>query len=188
MTTTAITAAARKPRIMTHAERVATYGEPVTAHAGALVASAAWEARALVRVEVPWPHPPGVLKIKVHRLAADVFGDLFRRWFEAGLLPHLLTFDGTHNPRMKRGHETSLDMVNVSTHAFGAAIDLNARQNPFGKPPAAAGKPGSLVELVPIAHACGFVWGGHFSTARRDGMHFELGVLDQERAVPPALG
>jgi hypothetical protein len=29
-------------------------------------------------------------------------------------------------------------------------------------------------ELVPIANAFGFYWGGHFGAGRVDGMHFEV--------------
>ena len=67
----------------------------------------------------------------------------------------------------------------LSAHAYGVAIDLNARWNGYGVKPAPRGAPGSLVELVDIFAAHGFAWGGHFRPARyADGMHFELARLD----------
>ena len=42
--------------------------------------------------------------------------------------------------------------------------------------PAPAGAEGSVRELVDIANAHGFFWGGHFK-GRPDGMHFEVAKL-----------
>ena len=73
----------------------------------------------------------------------------------------------------------------LSRHTWGIAIDLNSQQNPLGQPPAAAGQPGTLLpDIVEIFNACGFAWGGDFSTP--DGMHFELALRnpDEEPTVP----
>jgi len=174
---------------MTAAERVKTYGKPATSVLVTdpatgqkklkLVPSVEWERKNIVMVHVPWPleHSRYGFQrpIRVHKLVVDQFSLMFRRWKESGLLEHLKTMDGTLNIRMKRGKEASLDISNLSTHSFGAAIDLNARWNGLGKKPAPVGSEGSLIELVPIAQELGFVWGGEWKTP--DAMHLEIGKV-----------
>jgi hypothetical protein len=58
-----------------------------------------------------------------------------------------------------------------SQHAYGAAIDINAPENPYG------GSPTMDRRIVRIFERWGFHWGGDFLTP--DGMHFEY-------AGPPA--
>lgn len=52
-----------------------------------------------------------------------------------------------------------------STHAYGAAIDINAPENPFGATPTMDRR------IVRIFERWGFTWGGRFLIP--DGMHFE---------------
>ena len=67
----------------------------------------------------------------------------------------------------------------LSTHSWGAAIDLNVPWNGYGAVPAALGAHGSVRELVPIFESEGFAWGGYFKPQSiADGMHFELSRLD----------
>jgi hypothetical protein len=54
-----------------------------------------------------------------------------------------------------------------SQHAYGAAIDINAPENPYGA------KPTMDPRIVRIFERWGFLWGGKFLTP--DGMHFEYG-------------
>jgi hypothetical protein len=54
-----------------------------------------------------------------------------------------------------------------SQHAYGAAIDIDAPENPYG------GTPTMDPRIVKIFRGWGFVWGGTFLTP--DGMHFEYG-------------
>jgi hypothetical protein len=68
---------------------------------------------------------------------------------------------------MVRGSTTTL-----SNHAYGTAFDINAAWNGLGREPAPLGAKGSVLELLPLAEAHGFAWGGLFS--RRDAMHFEV--------------
>jgi D-alanyl-D-alanine carboxypeptidase len=56
---------------------------------------------------------------------------------------------------------------NLSLHAWGLAIDLNASANPQGE------RPRQDRRLVRIFERAGFTWGGRWPTAP-DGMHFEL--------------
>lgn len=114
---------------------------------------------------------PATGRIWVHRLVVDQVRGLFAAWEQAGLADRLLTWGGSFAPRFVRGSRTTL-----SNHAWGTAFDVNVEWNRLGTVPALRGEKGSLRELVPLANAHGFYWGGHFS--RRDGMHFEVARLD----------
>jgi D-alanyl-D-alanine carboxypeptidase len=52
-----------------------------------------------------------------------------------------------------------------SNHAYGAAIDINAPENPYGSTPTMNRR------VVKIFERWGFDWGGNFLIP--DGMHFE---------------
>ncbi len=54
-----------------------------------------------------------------------------------------------------------------SNHAYGAAVDINAPENPYGATPTMDPR------VVRIFEAHGFLWGGDFLIP--DGMHFEYG-------------
>lgn len=132
-----------------------------------------WKEQNLVTVEIPQIKglpPYNTNKITVHKIVADQFINLFKAWENAGLLPLILSFDGSFNPRLIRGSSTSL-----SNHAFGVAIDINVHWNGLGVTPALKGQKGSVRELVPVANSFGFYWGGHFM--RKDGMHFEIAKI-----------
>jgi hypothetical protein len=133
-----------------------------------------WEAQNIVRVELP--QLAGVQgagatgAVRFHRLAVGQLVSLWKAWEDAGLLPLVKTWGGAFVPRFVRGSITSL-----SNHAFGSAFDINMAFNALGARPALVGRPGSVRELVPLAHQHGFYWGGHFT--RLDGMHFEIAKL-----------
>ncbi len=114
-------------------------------------------------------------KITVHTKAVEPFRRVFAAIEEAGLGDRILTFDGTWVARHKGWNRER----NLSAHAWGVAIDLNARWNGYGVRPAPRGEHGSLIELVPHFAAEGFAWGGHFRPSKYlDGMHFELARRD----------
>lgn len=136
-----------------------------------------WAAQNLIDVHIPqlarFRNTNGG-RIKFHRLAADQLRRLWQAWEDAGLLHLVLTFDGAWWPRTIRSNPTTL-----SNHAYGTAFDINAQWNAFYKPAALVGDRGSVRELVPIANALGFFWGGHWNYDGRgasDGMHFEWAV------------
>lgn len=101
----------------------------------------------------------------VHEKVAPMLVRAFELIDACGLLASLRSFDGCYALRQTRGGGS------VSTHAWGAAVDLNARWNPLGATPAPDGQPGSVLPIVGIMAACGFGWGGLWR--RPDGMHFE---------------
>lgn len=148
-----------------------------TGSSGAIRILGDWEGGNIVRVEVPQlagvPGAPRGGRIRVHRLVAEQCRAIFRSWEEAGLMPPVLSWGGSFAPRFVRGSRTVL-----SNHAWGTAFDINAAWNPLGAVPPPRGQVGSVRELVPLAHECGFYWGGHFS--RRDGMHFEVARVGVE--------
>lgn len=132
-----------------------------------------WEAQNIVTVTVPQlkhiGHPLTAGHVQIHRKLRDDFLALWQAWEDAGLLDRVLAWDGSFVPRFQRGSRTAL-----SNHAWGTAFDLNAATNALGATPALVGQTGCVRELVEIANAHGFFWGGHFQT-RADGMHFEAG-------------
>lgn len=87
----------------------------------------------------------------------------------AGLKDLIISYAGSWGARFVRGSTRTL-----SSHAYGTAFDINAPQNWIKARPASVGRKGSVRELVPIAEAYGFMWGGDFR--RRDGMHFEISM------------
>jgi hypothetical protein len=156
-------------RPMPEAERIRVFGKipyqaaPTADNPERITIERAWTGQNIVSVK------PDVLtqSILCHRLAAPAFLAFFRAVREAGLDREILSFNGGWSPRFKRGSRTRL-----SNHAWGTAIDLNAPQNRRGTIPAWPDEKGTVFKIVPIAHAHGIYWGGHFPT--EDGMHFEL--------------
>ena len=133
-----------------------------------------WTRENIKRVHVPQLASSGVRpsgRVRVHRFIADQFLQLWQAWDDAGLLDRVVSWHGSFVPRLIRGGTT------LSNHSFGSAFDINLTANRLGHVPALKGQPGSVRELVPIAHEHGFYWGGHFK--RRDGMHFEVAEVHE---------
>lgn len=116
-------------------------------------------------------------RLRFHRIAAAQLQRLFAAWEAAGLLQLIKTFDGAWLARTIRLKPTVL-----SNHAYGTAFDINAAWNGLMRVAALVGQPGSVRELVPLANAHGFYWGGHWNfdgKGASDGMHFEWAVARQ---------
>lgn len=163
--------------LLSFAERAALFGyfayrhHPLPGNPENIIVLDNWASLNLVRIEVPQLIPVrGNPQVYFHRLAARQFAKLWSDWEQAGLLHHVLTWEGAYAPRFIRGSRTIL-----SNHAFGTAFDINYAWNKLGTQPALVGQKGSVRELVHIAYQNGFYWGGHFS--RQDGMHFEVARL-----------
>lgn len=167
--------------LVTNAGRQKVWGrfrfepQPVSGNRENIRILGSWEDESIVRVEIPQLRgvagAPASTGVRFHRKAADQLRALWRAWEEAGLLPLVLTWEGSFVPRFVRGSTTVL-----SNHCYGSAFDVNAAWNALGTRPALVGQRGSVRELVPLANEHGFFWGGHFN-GRRDGMHFEVAML-----------
>ncbi|MEI7770511.1 MAG: M15 family metallopeptidase, partial [Chloroflexales bacterium] len=161
--------------------RLAWVRDPAAADKDTIRITNGWDADNLVVVDIPQLRAfaaAGYGKLRFHKKAAAQLQQLFSDWEAAGLLRLILSFDGAYSPRTIRATVPGKVTDTLSNHAYGTAFDLNAARNPFMGQPALAGQPGSLRELVPLAYANGFYWGGHFtySGGGHDGMHFEWAV------------
>jgi len=101
--------------------------------------------------------------VSCHAKVAGVLAGVFDDIFSAGLSEHINTFDGCYNYRSKRGGSE------MSTHAWGIAVDVNASANPM-----TSSKKGKTISydqkvLAPFFQKRGFVWGAAFN----DAMHFQ---------------
>lgn len=79
-------------------------------------------------------------------------------------------YAGAYNPRPVRGYTEQKDprKTRWSNHAFGAAIDLNAEENGFGKGHGSIPQP-----VIDAFKRQGARWGGDYR-GRTDPMHFEF--------------
>jgi D-alanyl-D-alanine carboxypeptidase len=169
---------------MSDKERVRVFGQfkwapnPSAGNKEAISIDPLWVAQNIITIPTPQLAALGVSHVRFHRLAVKQFAGLIEAWNTANLLHgHVLTWDGSFYPRLKRGHGASSEPEDLSNHSWGTAFDINARWNPLGVKPVLRGQPGSVRELVPIARQFGFYWGGDFH--KPDGMHFEICRLIQ---------
>ncbi|QRM55331.1 M15 family metallopeptidase [Sinorhizobium sp. BG8] len=131
-----------------------------------------WYQANLVEIEIPQllkiQNPAKSARIKFHKTAALSLQEAFEEIEASGFLSDIVTFDGAFRPRVLVG-----SINRLSAHALGIAIDLNAKSNPFQKPPPELGQEGSLFRVAPIFEKHGFSWGGREGGVQ-DPMHFEF--------------
>jgi hypothetical protein len=126
-----------------------------------------WEAdfmsRANFRFPIPldWDPSKSATGARCHKLIAPLLEAVFADLVAKGLRKSVKTYGGCYNWRMKRGASKP------STHSWGIAIDLNARTNGMGS----AGDMDPA--LVALFESYGFAWGGRWSGANKDPMHFQ---------------
>jgi hypothetical protein len=148
---------------------------PTKKNAERIVVDPSWVRQNIIRLDVGeylghvWRM--GSIKVKTvrfHKVVAPHFLDLLKELRRRRLLDRIFSWDGDYYPRFVRGSTSTL-----SNHSFGSAFDINRQQNGLGVVPAGVGEHGSVREIVPVANAHGFFWGGHYRH-RKDGMHFEF--------------
>lgn len=100
-------------------------------------------------------------KIYLNRLILAPLEKALRRLITLGLHTEIKTWDGCFNIRPKRGSS------GISTHAWGIAVDLNAKWNPF------RGGVTWSEEFLQVWRDIGWICGADWSAASRDGMHFQ---------------
>jgi hypothetical protein len=118
-----------------------------------------WVERNIVRVPVP-----GMGTTQCHRVMVPQLYAAIEELIDRGLYDHLdpSQFAGCFVAR----HIDWRPDRPLSMHAWGLAIDFNARDNPLGATPTMDPR------VVEVFERWGFDWGGRWS--RPDGMHFEL--------------
>jgi D-alanyl-D-alanine carboxypeptidase len=149
------------------------YGNP---RGSAGRADLSWVQANLTKIAPPWAMRSdggAVSEITIHAKCKDSLTRIFNAiWDFAGRDPakiraaHLDEFDGTYNFRMNVNSPSRL-----SLHAYGAAIDLAAAENPNGAPWTDNGRmlPRWAIDAF---LAEGWCWGGDFS-GTPDAMHFQ---------------
>ncbi len=157
---------------------VSFYGDPDPDGDG--VANPGWESNNLVNVKPPfemrlaWNVNKPLKSIRIHKKCADSLSTIleeifinFKREQELINLHRINLFGGSYSFRRARG------LSRLSTHAFGAAIDIDPAYNPLGKKHDKVN--GIHQAVVNIFNKHGWVWGGDFS--RPDCMHFQAARL-----------
>jgi hypothetical protein len=147
------------------------YGNPRGANGNV---SQSWVAANLVHVVCPFPLHMGKTPIKlitIHKKCAESLSRVLNRTWDT--LGHDISkisaarfdeFDGSFNWRNKRGGST------LSMHAYGAAIDWDAGENPFHASHFLFTKDSPLIAKF-IEE--GWIWGGGWSPGSQDAMHVQ---------------
>ncbi len=145
-----------------------------TTRKGAIVISPPWATENIVKVEIPqlkglpnYGNGGFSGKLECHKKIAKPLQDAFEAVEQQGHVDLLKFWGGCWVPR----HKSWNPERGLSSHSWAIAFDINVQWNGYDAEPAAKGKEGSVVELVPIFESFGFAWGGFFGT--KDGMHFE---------------
>jgi hypothetical protein len=137
----------------------------------------AWEKAQLVTITLPYPMllawdlSKMVRKLTCHRLVAastaTIFQDILAHYgsLDAVKQARMHLFGGCYNYRRVSGSGR------LSTHAWGAGIDLDPDRNPLGKA-YDEGEGMMPLAVVEIFEAEGWKWGGRFNS-RPDCMHFQ---------------
>lgn len=172
-------AIAARPSGAQTAHLIAAYGNPLTGsrphptQRGWFEPGEAWKRANIVSVptaELPgFPSYPGqkTTRIQLHRLVAPVFRATWAELVRRGLNDKLRTYDGSLACR-HMGHDPRRPL---SVHAFGAAIDFDARWNGYGVPLERAE---INREVVRIFESAGWEWGGRWTGAYSDAMHLQF--------------
>jgi hypothetical protein len=117
----------------------------------------AWVEKHIVTTEVPL-----LGTITCNRKLIPMVRGALEDILASGLMSEIKVYSGCWASRTVSRSPTAPP----STHAYGAAIDINAPQNPFGT------KPTMNRDVVRIFESWGFNWGGDFLIP--DGHHFEF--------------
>ena len=116
----------------------------------------AWVERNIVTTEVPL-----LGTVTCHRKLIPMVRGAIEEIMGSGLVSEIKVYSGCWASRTIARSPTAPP----SYHAYGAAIDINAPENPYGA------KPTMNREMVRIFESWGFNWGGDFLIP--DGHHFE---------------
>lgn len=127
-----------------------------------------FEARNIVRRSFPL-----IGQAAIHRLAAPSLEAALLDIQRAGLGSKVKSFAGGYYPRFVRG-----STENLSSHSYGTSVDINAGENPQGKPPTA-----DQIAIAPYFEQRGWFWADRYLHSPRDPMHFEYVIPPAGKAV-----
>ncbi|WP_135227517.1 M15 family metallopeptidase [Deinococcus fonticola] len=165
-----------RPGGMTRADLVNFYGDPL---AGSTPGSrrGTFEPGAAFRqniVSIPISELPGfpayadpsvkVTRITLHRKIEPIFRATWAVLHDAGLADRLRTYDGATTYRHMLWNPSNP----ISLHAYGAAIDFDARWNGYG---ISRSQMQIDREVIEVFERCGWTWGGRWNPS--DGMHLQ---------------
>lgn len=114
-----------------------------------------------VRANIAEADVPGLGHVKCHRRMLPQLAGAMTELQSRGLIGLIQSYDGCWAPRVM-----ATNSAVISRHAFGIAVDINARDNGLGREPKMDRR------VVEVMDRWGFAWGGDF--LQPDGMHFEL--------------
>jgi len=138
---------------------------------GAIRILGEWERRNIVSVVPPFALREGrgraLSVIRCHQLIAPALGRALEDLKQRNLCHLINTFDGCFQPR----HMGWDPKRPLSRHAWGIAVDVNARLFPYRS------KAKQNPRLIEVFARQGFAWGGEWRTP--DPMHFEVVDLPQ---------
>lgn len=117
-----------------------------------------WRDLSIVRTQIPL-----LGELTCHRKLIGPLRDAMAEIEQMGLASEIVDHAGCFSARFIGSDPTSA----LSAHAWGAAIDINASQNPQGAEPTMDPR------IVEVMKRNGFNWGGGWLLP--DGMHFEWG-------------
>ena len=160
--------------MVTTAQLVKKYGSPLDdARTTDVNEQTQWEMKNMIIVNTPQHllNANPVLPKKIY--ANKGFAPLVVQWLQDlldhDLLKEINEWNGIFSIRLKRG------LTTLSTHAFGCAVDVNAKNNPLGLSREVAIKRGLKpfsIEFICISRkyfSCGADW-----ISRPDLMHFQI--------------
>ena len=149
-------------------EIIMTFGDVAASTTADGDPSRAWRRRFLTRIDLPfgmplaWNESLQATRLTCHRRLGPVLMRLFDDLNRRQMRPLIQSFGGCYCFRRKRGG------TELSTHAWGIALDLNPATN-------RAGTIGDMSpELVALFEQYGFEWGGRWSGRKSDPMHFQF--------------
>lgn len=142
----------------TQAQLIAKFGNPNT---NRLAFENKWMMVWVVPADIRAAIPCMPAKIYLNRLMLAPLEKTLRRLIALGLHEEIVSCDGVFNIRPKRGSS------GISTHAWGIAIDLNAKLNPF------RGAVTWSEEFLQVWRDIGWICGADWAPASKDGMHFQ---------------
>lgn len=112
-------------------------------------------------VKSAWDTAISIKVLRFHKKLQDVVHNTFNFIKSEGLNVLIEDCGGAYFYRTKRNNNKQL-----STHAFGIAIDINCLRNPYGAVPT------QPYLVVSAFLKFGWVWGGFWKN--KDGMHFQF--------------